>query len=206
MIMETDWTEHWNMNNGISWNMWTWRIAYAYKKLLKNIKLNDVRILELGSGSGFNSLKLAKIFKTKEITLVDSNKKAISISKKIFENSGLKVNYLKKDVLKIDVKEKFDIVHSEGLIEHFYGKKRFATFKKHIDLCKEDGIVIIFAPYENINYKVFRSFYKKFNKWIWDEEPLTKEELHDLCEQFNMKILNEYSSPLIHEIGILLKK
>jgi len=204
--METDWTKHWIMSNNILWGTWTWRIAYAYKKLLKNIKLNDVRIIELGSGSGVNSLKLAKIFKAKEITLVDSSKKAIDFSKKMFENANLNVSYLKKDILKLDLKEKFDIVHSEGLIEHFYDKKRLVVFKKHIDLCKEGGIVIIFTPHENINYRVFRGIYKKFNKWIWNEEPLTKEQIHNLCKQFKIKILNEYSSPLIHEIGVVLKK
>ena len=204
--METDWTEHWNMNNGISWDMWTWRIAHAYKKLLKNIKLNDVRILELGSGSGTNSLELAKIFNVKEITLVDSNEKALEVSKKTFRNSGLNVNYLKRDVLKLNLKEKFDIVHSEGLIEHFYDKKRSLIFKKHIDMCNKGGLMLIFAPYENINYKIFRLIYKTINKWIWDEIPVSREQLHNLCNEFRLRILNEYSSPLIHEIGILLKR
>lgn len=205
--MKTNWTKHWKQNyDNFFWKTWEWRITSAYKKLLKNVKLNNVKILELGSGSGVNSLKLANVFKSKEITLVDSNKKALEISKKTFRNSNLNVNYLEKDILKLDLKEKFDIVHSEGLIEHFYGKERIAAFKKHIDFCKKGGFIIIFAPHENINYKIFRILYKKINKWIWDEKPLTKEQLHGLCKQFDIKIIREYSSPLIHEIGLLLKR
>lgn len=94
--MKTNWTKHWSSINSLSWNMWVWRINRAYKKLLKNISLNDVEIIELGSGSGVNSLNIAKILKAKKITLVDFNKKALDISKKIFKDSDLDVNYLKK--------------------------------------------------------------------------------------------------------------
>jgi 2-polyprenyl-3-methyl-5-hydroxy-6-metoxy-1,4-benzoquinol methylase len=206
IIMETDWTKHWNMDTDTSKSMWGWRITHAYRKLLENVKMNDVKILELGSGSGFNSLNLARMFNAKEVTLVDSNEKAIDISKRMFKGSKIKVNFLLKDALKLNIKEKFDIVHSEGLIEHFYGDRQVEIFKKHISLCKDDGVTAIFAPQENINYRTFRWLYKSMGKWIWDEKPVTIDRMRYLAKKADARIVNEYSSPLIHEIGVLLKK
>jgi ubiquinone/menaquinone biosynthesis C-methylase UbiE len=202
--MRTNWTKYWRAYTYLE-KLWIWRITRAYKELLKNIKLKDVKILELGSGSGINSLTLAKIFNAKEITLVDSNKKAIEISKNKFKNSNLSVRFLKRDINNLNLKEGFDIVHSEGLIEHFYGKKRIEIFKKHVDFCKKGGIIIIFVPYKCIHYNLSRKILEKLNMWMWNEKPFSREELRILSRQFNLKILNEYSSPLIHQFGILLK-
>ena len=124
--MKTDWTAHWKKtdNRSMSWRFWKWRISRAYEKLLKGIRIKDIKLIELGSGSGSNSLIISKIKKVREIVLVDSNKKALGISKRTFKGSDLKVRFLKKDVMKLKTREKFDIVHSEGLVEHFYGKER----------------------------------------------------------------------------------
>jgi 2-polyprenyl-3-methyl-5-hydroxy-6-metoxy-1,4-benzoquinol methylase len=205
-IMETDWTKHWSMQSGASWNTWGWRITHAYRKLMENVRMDNASIIELGSGSGFNSLNLARMFNAREVTLVDSNEKAMSISKKTFRGSGIKVKFLKKDALKLSTKDKFDIVHSEGLIEHFYDQRQVEIFKKHVDLCGKNGVVAIFAPQWNINYKVFRGLYEAMGKWIWDERPLNMERLKYLSNKTDARIVNSYSSPLIHEIGVLLKK
>jgi 2-polyprenyl-3-methyl-5-hydroxy-6-metoxy-1,4-benzoquinol methylase len=207
--MVMDWTKHWEKNYGnFFWRAWVLAIARAYKKLLKNINLNDAKILELGSGSGNNSLTIARVLKTKRVTLVDSNEKALEISRELIKNSDsdLDVSYLKRNILDLSLNERYDIVHSEGLVEHFYGKSRLAVFKKHIDFCKQGGIIIIFVPCKSLRYSLFRWFCKKFNKWIWDEEPLSRQELYGLCRQFNLRILKEYTSPLIHQIGILIKR
>lgn len=207
--MKTDWTKHWKENYGnFSWKIWGWIINRAYKNLLKNVNLSDPKILELGSGSGINSLTISKILKAKEITLVDFNKKALEISKKLIKDSnlGLNVKYLYKNIFDLSLNEKFNIVHSEGLIEHFYGKNRLEVFGKHVEFCKEGGFIIIFVPYKSIQYNLFKWFCKKFNKWIWDEEAFSKQELYGLCKHFNLQILKEYTSPLLHQIGILARK
>ena len=121
--MKTDWVSYWK-NYSLFEKLWVCRITRAYKKLLNNVKINNVKILELGSGSGINSLIIAKKLKANKITLVDFNEKAIEISKEKFKNSSLNVKFLKRDILNLILKEKFDIIHSEGLIEHFYGNER----------------------------------------------------------------------------------
>lgn len=203
--MKTDWTDFWRKNyGGLLWETWKWRIARGYKGLLKATDLTNPKILELGSGSGINSLAMAKILNAKGITLVDFNEKALKTSRKVFKNAGFDVRYLNEDVVKLNLKEKFDLVHSEGLVEHFYGRNRKLAFKKHSDMSK--GFVIIFVPFRSAQYDIFRWFWARLGKWIWDEKIFSKEELYELSKSLNLEIIKSYNSPLIHETGILMKK
>lgn len=206
--METDWTKHWENNYGnFIWKIWVRRITRAYKKLLKHVSLNNPKILELGSGSGANSLAIAKILKAKDITLVDYNSHALEISKRLFKESNVDFNvtYLNSNILDVHLNEKFDIIHSEGLIEHFYGEERVAVFKKHASFCKKGGFIIIFVPYKSFQYNLFKWVCRRFNRWIWDEQPFSQQELFELCKQHDLKIVKKYTSPTIHQIGILIK-
>ena len=248
--METDWTRHWEENYGnLSWKIWAWRTNQAYRRILKNASLGkNPKILELGAGTGINSMLISEIAKAGEITLVDFNQKAFGISRKIIKTMGhrtlkgavckapcfwdaqehnsilkdgvlssvldiikdsgfkLSARYISKNILDLILDEKFDIVHSEGLIEHFYGKDRNAVFKKHIDFCKKNGLIIIFVPRKGIAYSLNKLLHKILGKWIWDEEPFSKQELHKLCRQFNLQILKECNSLLFQEVGILARK
>jgi ubiquinone/menaquinone biosynthesis C-methylase UbiE len=204
--MRNDWTRHWEENYkdylGGSWN---WRITRAYKKLLKRVDLKNPKVLELGSGTGINSLTIAKGLNATEITLVDNNKKAFEISRKVFEKSDIQVKFLCKNILNLNLSQRFDIVHSEGLIEHFNGKDRMLVFKKHRDFCRTGGFIIIFVPYKSFQYSFFKFVYRKHYKRVW-EEIFTKEELRNLCNFFDLKIVKELTSPLMPQIGILAKK
>lgn len=206
--MKTDWTKYWDRYGDFFWGFGVWRKKAAYKSLLKNVNLNNPKILELGAGSGVNSLTVAEILKAKKITLVDFNERALEISKKLVEDSNLdlQAKFIKKDVLDLKLNEKFDIVHSDGLVEHFYGKDRVAVFKKHIDFCKKGGLIIIIVPYKSVQYSSLIFAYKVLGRWIFDEEPLSRPELYGLCKKFNLEILREYTSPFLHKIGILAKK
>lgn len=128
------------------------------------------------------------------------------LHKEHFRCPKLYVRYISRNILDLDLNERFDIVHSEGLIEHFYGKNRITAFKKHVDFCKEEGFIIVLVPYKGVPYSLNKWIYKIFSKWIWDEEPFSKQELHKLCRQFNLQIQKELTFPLIHQIGILARK
>ncbi len=206
-MMSEDWTMHWKSGcSDIVWKIWARMMNRNYRKLLKHIKPDNQKILELGAGSGVNSITISDFMNSNDITLVDFNEKAIQVSKKLLADSGKNIKYLNKDIFNVNLNDKFDIVHSEGLIEHFYGSERLAIFKKHIDFCKKGGFIIIFVPYKSIKYDFFRWLVTKLGKWIWDEEPLSKEELHVMSKQLNQDILCEYSPLLSYQTGILIRK
>jgi 2-polyprenyl-3-methyl-5-hydroxy-6-metoxy-1,4-benzoquinol methylase len=215
--METDWAKEWQdwekKYRNVFWKalMWmpgVWALTNACKKLLAGVSLRDPRVLGLGSGTGMISLIIAKILQAKKMTLVDSDKKALAVSKKLVKDSGLniKVNYLDKNILDLDLNEKFDIVHSEGLVEHFYGRNREKALKKHVDFCQENGYLLIFVPIKGIQYNILKWFLTLLGRWVYDEEPFTKEGLRRLCQKLNLKIVKEETFPWMHEIGLLMKR
>jgi len=206
--MKTDWEKYWERYDDFFWRLGVWRKRAVYSHLLKNVNLSSPKILELGSGSGVNSLNIAEILGARKITLVDFQDKAIEISKKLVKESNIKphVNFLKKDVRHLNLNEKFDIVHSDGLIEHFYGEERLSVFKKHVQFCKKSGFVIIVVPCKSVQYNMLKTGYKIFGRWVFMEEPFTKEELYGLCERSNLEIVREYTSPFLHKVGILANR
>jgi len=205
--METDWDLHWKKGDGkFLWGGWNWIIARAYKNMIKNLPIDNFSLLELGAGSGKNSYTIYKSLNLKDITLLDFNKKALKICEKTFAGADIPIDYVHGDVFKFNPHKKFDVVHSEGLIEHFYGEDRAKMFQRHADLCKPNGYVIIFVPYHSFQYTCFELFCKTCGTWRWDEKIFTHKEIHSLCECANLEIIKEVTSPLIHEIGILAQK
>ncbi len=215
--METDWSKQWkdwekNYRNifwrALIWAPAAWALTRACRKLLAGASLENSKILSLGSGTGTSSLIIAKILKARKMTLVDVDQQGLMISKKLIKDSGLKikVDYLKADVLNLDLNEKFDLVHSEGLIEHFYGKNRIKALKKHADFCKKDGYLLIFVPFKGIQYSLLKWALNLFNQWVYEEKPFTKQEIRTLCQKLNLEIIKEETFLWMHEIGILVKK
>lgn len=207
---ETDWEKQWSewekFYNSPTRLLFDWILNRTFKKLLSNIEFKDCKILGLGSGTGNTTLIIAKIVKAKEIVFVDREKKALEISKRLLRNSGLqlKARFLQRDILDLNLNEKFDAVHSEGLIEHFYRNERITVFKRHVDFCKEGGLIVIFVPFKSMAYRLLTWALGRLNKWPYIEEPFSKEEIHKLCQRFGLEILKEIT--LFFELGILAKK
>ena len=77
-----------------------------------NIKSKELKILDIGTGSGCIAISLAKELKNSKITAIDISEKAIEVAKKnkkLFDFN----NQIKFKVSKIeDIKSKFDIIVS----------------------------------------------------------------------------------------------
>jgi len=170
-------------------------------KLLGNMSLKDKEIIELGSGTGSNSLHLAKTHCAKKVTLVDFSEKALARVEA--DRFPCLMNKVKEDIFEISSEKKYDFVHSTGLIEHFLDKDRFLSVKKHADLIRDDGIVMIWVP---IFSKAFRPI-KKINKLLGiKEEPFTKDEMRLIFKESGLEIINEGETLLGALFGILGRK
>jgi ubiquinone/menaquinone biosynthesis C-methylase UbiE len=206
--MATDWAKHWRRGYGdLVWKTWVMRLRRAYTHLLHAVTTSNPSILELGSGSGQNSLMIAEILQARQITLVDFNEEALAICRETFRDTPFTVNYVKSDILDLELRATFDLVHSEGLIEHFYEAERERAFRRHVELCEPNGFIIILVPFESPQYDAFKWVYRLMNRWIYEDEQIfTRDELYTLCRRFDLTVLREYTSPLIHEIGIVARR
>lgn len=179
-----------------------------YKRLLSEIKLPlKPRILELGCGSGFISLLLAKKYKA-EITLVDYSSNALKIAEELFKKEGLKVKLMKADFFKMKTKKEYDLVHSQGVIEHFKEKQQNRLIKIHKEFLKKDGKIIILAPRPSFYYNIWRGIIEKIKgRWIFGyEKPITKKEGIKLIEKQGLRIKKLTNSMLEHGYLCEVKK
>jgi cyclopropane fatty-acyl-phospholipid synthase-like methyltransferase len=154
-------------------------VSSAYRELLTETKFKaPISILELGSGTGYTTLQISKRIPTNKITLVDYNHKMLDISRKTLIPAKCKKEFIQKNIFHLNLREKFDLVHSAGLVEHFGGQKKKQIFKLHAQLTKPGGYCIIYAPTPTISYRIIRKTAELLGAWIFaDEIPLTEKEL-----------------------------
>ena len=112
--------------------------------MLKKFKFffNNNDCLELGSGNGNFTIKLAKFFKN--ITVVEGSSKSINKIKRL----GIKnINIINQNIEKINIKEKFNNIFIIHTLEHL--KKRIYTLKKLKNLLTEKGTLYVATPNAN---------------------------------------------------------
>jgi len=119
---------------------------YTYRNLLnfpKEMFFNK-KLLDFGGGTGENSVFFLKW--GAKITHVEFNIKAIKIAKKVFKKYGRNKNYkfINKSLFDFNTTQKFDIVHSRGVLAHTYNKQ--LGFQKMAKLLKPGGYLIYGDP------------------------------------------------------------
>ncbi len=208
VLRKTNWGKYGGYEDSFLMRLFLNRIWAGYDKLLSGVNLKSgIKILELGAGSGYNSLNLAVKFKASKVVLVDFNDNALKSSRNRFKGR-FNSQFLKKDVFDLNINGKFDIVHSQGLIEHFQGRKLKELLRIHLRFAKKNGLIILIYPTPTISYRIIRKLAEIAKKWIFaDEVPLRKEQLINLMSENNVELIN---STRIHcgitEDGLLFMK
>lgn len=178
----------------------------AYSKLLTDLHIDsDFQVLELGCGSGRISLMMAKKYSCK-VTLIDGCKSAIIQAKKSFKRQGIHADFIWGNIFNEKVGE-FDLVHSEGLIEHFKPQERKKIVFIHRNATKPGGHVIIFTPTNSFCYKLTRQIMVATKNWYFGHEnPIQLNELIDLYEEMGLRAIKHTSVLFSREVGLLGKR
>ena len=207
VIIKTDWNKY-SFKDSFLNKLFLKSVWDGYKKLLNNLYLkNDIEILELGCGTGHNSYNLTKEYKACKVTLVDSNKGALAASKKRFKKYN--VELINDDVMELKEESKYDLVHSQGLIEHFQGTDLDKIIRIHANYVKKGGYLLLFYPTPTITYKAIRQVAELLRIWIFsDEIPLKSEYVKNLVEKKGFRLVNSTRilKYTITEDGLLFKK
>jgi hypothetical protein len=176
----------------VKWKLQSRYQARQYFKLLKGLKIKTA--LELGGCSGY----LARIVAGRigfSLTIVDSNSQAKEVWQKI---SG-KGDYILEDFFKFQTKRKWDLVFSDGVLEHFFEKKKRIEFIKiHARLSRR--CVIIFVPRNSFWVRNFAHL----SEDLGYEKLYTFDELEKEVGEAGLIPIKKTGN--YHEIGILAKK
>ena len=77
-----------------------------------DLKLQDLKILDIGTGSGIIPLVLKKHFPNAEVSSIDFSEKALEIAKKNADFHQLEVKFIHADYLNFDLDENYDVIIS----------------------------------------------------------------------------------------------
>jgi len=189
-----DWTSVWAGSFGLPTKIHHFRVFSSYKKILDELNIKNPHIIELGCGTGELTARIMKRYGG-TAALVDNNESAMKLASANFERHKLRFEFLKTDILKLKTKKKYDIVHSEGLIEHFSGNDQKEIIEAHRRCVSEKGFALISVPRRIWYYDIWRGLAEKTGKWPFgDESPMDASELKSLLEQNRFSVKEYFNS------------
>jgi cyclopropane fatty-acyl-phospholipid synthase-like methyltransferase len=188
------WNKYWDLtkkNSIFSIGLWFHhKIMFSvYDSFFDGLHLNKPSVIELGSGCGEITARMVKRYGG-SATLLDNSTKALSNANAIFKDYGVKARLLNRDLFKFDPKEKYDIVHSEGLIEHFIGDDQNMIVHAHKKCARKGGYVFISVPRPAWYYRIAKRFLEAIGKWPFGyENAMSKHTLKKVMEGNGMKVI-----------------
>lgn len=168
------------------------------ENLLNKINIENSRILELGAATGFLTRFLIAKYNCSGV-LIDKNEESYHAYLKSCQGMDVRdsIEYYVEDVFKFKSKEKYDLVCSFGLIEHFYDKQKIMN--AHKKFVKPGGIIMILVPLDTPLTRVFYEVHQELNPGY--RELLNKEEFCEILVQSGLKIIKtEISHGYVYDI------
>jgi len=194
----------WAAVNDVNFDFMT---MYIFEKLIKAASFQDKRVLELGCGTGRLSY-LALKAGAKNITLVDSSLKAVALARGLFATEEpQQCSIIQSDIFEYEANERYDLVFSSGLIEHFQGADRARIVKKHLDMSLGDCLII--HPSDTLYASVFNRLPQAIKLYgfqqSFSENEISRYLMDDnRVKSFaNMRFHPFYTVPVLHNCEML---
>ncbi|MBU3912630.1 MAG: methyltransferase domain-containing protein [Nanoarchaeota archaeon] len=193
-------------------------LSIRWQRIEKIIKakfgsFSNLEVIEVGAGSGTNSILFAK--RGAKVTILDYSKQALKRSKEFFKRNNCEAEFILADALKLPkkLKGKYDVAMSFGLAEHFQDTERIKVIKSHMDLMGSRGIVLISVPNKiNPPYRIHKFIMESLGFWKFGEEyPFSRQEFKKISNILRIKKIHFLGDSLISSFRfinpiLLLKK
>ena len=160
-------------------------------KLLKEEKMDDISVLDIGTGTGCIPVVLKKELPRLEITSIDINGKAIKLAKLNASNYNVNINLIKKSVFRYKPINKYSLIISNP---------------PYVDKIEKVGPEIkyepanaIFADHEGL--KFYEYIIKNASKWTTDKNILAFEIGYN-----QGKYLKQYAKEYYPKAKIIVQK
>ena len=184
-----------------------WTVWRAYASLLDGFSFSKpIKIVELGCGTGYHTLQMTRLYPATKVTLVDANASVIRDTERRMSFLECEKEFLLRDLFSLDLEERYDIVHSQGLLEHYTPQEQRQLIRLHRDLLAPGGIAIILVPTPSLTYRFWRGLLERLHLWIYsDEVALSREEFIRQLEASGLEILKIQGCHLI-EVGAVCRR
>jgi len=181
------WSELWSSVSDLKHKEEGSSMWLFYEEFLKDYDFSGKRVIELGCGTGINSIIMARL--GADVTFLDISEKALDIVRKNAEKFGVKAEYIHGNIFDFDGKEEYDLVHSEGVVEHFLPPYRQRIIDIHAEAIKKGGKALIIVPNKACpGYVIGKYISNKIGNWVYgDEYPYSHFELKKRIEMAGLK-------------------
>ena len=139
-------------------------------------KIQNLKLLDIGTGSGIIPITLKKHFPNAEISAIDISEKALEIAQKNADFHKKEINFIQADFLNTELTEKYDIIISNppyiGIEENIEIEDSVKGFEPNIALFSPTSDALIFykkiakdgEKYLNENGMIFLEINQKLGK------------------------------------------
>jgi len=127
------------------------------------------RVLEVGAGSGRDSITLAQAGST--VYVVDYVRSSLDVCRRLAEAAGVKLVYIQADATRMPVREgSFDIVFHQGVLEHF--RRPADLLDENFRILKPGGYALVDVPQAYHLYTVMKKILIALNRWFagWETQ------------------------------------
>ncbi|SEG06269.1 peptide chain release factor N(5)-glutamine methyltransferase [Flavobacterium urumqiense] len=164
-------------------------VDWIIKSNSKSKKYKNLKILDIGTGSGCIAISLAKNIPNSQVYAVDVSEKALATAKKNAELNNVKVTFSNQNILDTeDLKQHFDIIVSNPPyvrnLEKEEIKKNVLDNEPHLALFVEDNDALIF--YRKIAELAQKNLSQNGQLFFEINQYLSKE-MVELLEKMNFK-------------------
>ena len=182
MTKATNWDEYYKKPIGAA-NV---SRAITRRKLVNGLRpflQGPVSICEMGGANSCILDAMCKAFDIDHYYICDTNQFGLSLLPETYETT--KITTSQSDILDADTvrDNKFDLVLSIGLIEHFNPADTMQAIHAHIAACKPGVYILLTFPTPTLPYRFIRRCAELMGVWAFhDERPLAPEEVLDALE------------------------
>ncbi len=178
------------LNNRFSWDQ-TWQGRQAtldlttlilWRKFLEHVDLRNRSYLEIGAGRGVFG-KLALEAGASQVCLLDQSAEAMRICRE-YIGEDARVSYVVENAIDFHPAEKFDVVLSNGLIEHFLDEDQRLIVEAHAANSRD--LVVLMAP-ASPHFNDRRVRYAWALKLYGPQYPLRVEQMRAILEQASLE-------------------
>lgn len=165
-------SEHWR-------RLWTKRdIDDVYptseiiiENLLQTVDVKGLRILEVGAGSGRDSIRLARL--GAQVFVLDYVKESLDVIRALATRENVTIHCLHADALAVPIQANcFDVVFHQGLLEHFRTPRDMQLLQENHRILKPGGLALVDVPQTFHIYTVIKKILILFDKWFagWEKQ------------------------------------
>lgn len=165
-------------------------------------------VIELGGGNSAFCNTLTRRLKVCHYTVVDSNPRGVELFRTKHPSSS-SYKALCADILTLDPAtfEPADLVFSVGLVEHFSEEQTRIAIRRHFELAKPGGLVLITFPVPTFTYRLIRRAAEALGLWRFpDERPIQLEDAVRLCAEHGEVIAKRLNRAILLTQGIILAR